>query len=306
MTPRPSAASVRHVTCVELQAQAKRIRAWAEDQLAQRLAEHATLDGERRCAIPEQNLVASVSQERWTLIAPQLAGGDGGALEPSAGHRPRFCSAFSSSALAVNTFGPFRRGRPLALPGVGAFDADLEFEAKRPAGAPGGQPSLDVVAEPPDAADWLFVESACLEYLRGHATPFSAAFVAQADELLGPEAAASYRRFHDDRDGYCLLDAAQLLKHFLAAKLAAGGHRRVTLLYAFWEPQDADDHPVHVAHRREAARLAGDLTDPDVRLVALDYPSLWRAWAAGRNADLERHAGALRARYGVAIARRRG
>src|ERR671936_656759 len=91
----------------DVQRQAKILRHAAEDRLAARLAATAELDNERRCAEPEQNLVATVRPAQWSMISAQLGGGNGGELNSTGGHRPKFCSAFSSCALAVNTFAPF-------------------------------------------------------------------------------------------------------------------------------------------------------------------------------------------------------
>jgi hypothetical protein len=183
--------------------------------------------------------------------------------------RPKFCSAYSSCALAVNTFGPFDETRPLTIPGAGSYSGGVEFEAQRSAGVRGFKPNLDLVAEP-DNADWLYAESKCLEYLRPHRTAFSDAFVTKAAALLTDETARHYAQFAeakaDGRDLYELVDGAQLLKHFLAAKVAAGDRRRVTLAYLFWEPADASEHQVFAVHRHEADELAATLVDDHVTL----------------------------------------
>jgi hypothetical protein len=202
--------------------------------------------------------------------------------------------------LAVNTFSPFvDDGAVLSLPGVGSFLGPVEFEAQRTAGTRGYKPNLDVIAEPA-GADWLFVESKCLEYLRPHNTAFSDAFVEKARELL-PSASETYEAFKADPHMFELLDAAQLLKHFLAAKIAADGQRRVTLLYVYWEPLEAATDHVFVGHRSEAARLADALVDDEVRLVAMSYVDLWSGWDAVRDPALCRHVDTLRSRYAVRL-----
>ncbi len=90
---------------------------------------------------------------------------------------------------------------------------------------------------------------------------------------------------------------AQLLKHFLAAKIAANRQRPVTLLYAYWEPIDVDDHPVFAVHRDEARRLAGELVDDEVRLLPIAYTRLWTAWEH----TAAEHVAALRERYGITV-----
>ncbi len=231
-------------------------------------------------------------------------GGNGGELHESANHRPKFCSAFSSCALAVNTFGRFDETAPLPLPGGEAFPGGVRFEAQRTAAVRGYKPNLDLVAEPADGA-WLYVESKCLEYLRPHATAFSDAFVAKAEELLFAETPAFYAAYAESKKAaahmYELLDAAQLLKHFLAAKVASGSERKIVLTYVFWEPADATDHQVFGTHRDEAQQLASALADEHVRLVALGYRDVWEHWEQLGGPDLTEHVAALRARYDVGL-----
>lgn len=247
-------------------------------ELASRVSE---LDSRRRCAKPEHNLIGSISPARWAMIKAQLEGGDGGELNVGRdGARPKFCSAFLSCALAVNTFGPLVDTPALPIPGVGPLMPPARFEAQRTAGTRGYKPNLDVVFEPPDE-DWVYFESKCLEYLRPHNTGFSSAYLRQADGLLAPRTARIYAELFDDlqqHGGYRLLAVAQLPKHFLAARLAAADSRQVALVYLYWEPLDAADHPVFALHRAEAKRLARELEDGRVTLRPISYPELWEAW----------------------------
>lgn len=262
------------------------------------------LDGDRRCEQPELNLVSTITPERWPTIAAQLGGGNGGELHESTTHKPKFCSAFSSCALAVNTFGSFDDTDTLPLPGGETFPGSVQFEAQRTAGVRGYKPNLDLVVEPAEGP-WLFAESKCLEYLRPHTTAFSDAFVAKADKLLSAETATCYAAFAANKKvgahTYELLDAAQLLKHFLAAKVASGSDRKVTLAYLFWEPADAAGHTVFATHRDEAQQLASALIDEHVRLVPLGYRDVWDRWDQVGEPDLAEHVAALRARYDVTL-----
>jgi hypothetical protein len=290
---------------IDFDIETERLRRAVERQLASRLEASVTLDRSHRCARPEDNLVGSLSAGPWSVIKPQLEGGDGGELKTGRDEaRPKFCSAFSSSALAVNAFGPLVERPALRLADVGVLVPPAVFEGQRTAGTRGYKPNLDVVFEPPDH-DWVYVESKCLEYLRPHGTAFSRAYVIQAERLLAKEAVRACGRLFDalqQHDGYRFLDVAQLLKHFLAAKLAAAGCRHVTLLYVFWEPMDAGDHPVFARHRSEAQRLAAELADEEVRLVPISYPALWAAWR-----DVApHHSAALIERYGIAMTEIRG
>ena len=288
-----------------LQLQAQAVRQTSEGALGATLAATgASLDQALRCEDPQLNVVETISPDQWAAIAAQLGQGNGGELKAASGHKPKFCSAFSSCALAVNNFGPFDADHVLPLPGIGAFPGGVEFEAQRSAGVRGYKPNLDLVAEPVDG-DWLFAESELLEYLRPHRTAFSDAFAAKADKVLSPQTAAVYTDFAHHHatggHGYELLDAAQLLKHFLAAKLASESGHKITLAYLFWEPADAADHDAFAAHRDEAGKLADALADDHVRLVPLSYRDVWTHWEQLGDAELAAHAAAVRARYDVAL-----
>jgi hypothetical protein len=287
---------------VQLETETERVRRAIESELASRLSE---LDSARRCVEPEQNLINTISPAKWVTIKAQLKGGDGGELNPGpGGARPKFCSAFSSCALAVNAFGPLVEGQALRFPGIGPLTPPAQFEAQRTAGTRGYKPKLDVVFEPP-GEDWIYAESKCVEYLRPYSAAFSSAYLRQADRLLAPRTARVYSELFDDlqqHGGYRLLDVAQLLKHFLAARLAATDSRQVALVYVYWEPLDAGDHPVFALHRSEAERLARELEDERVTLRPINYPALWAAW----DGLAAVHTAALRDRYGVTMSQIQG
>ena len=73
---------------------------------------------------------------------------------------PKFHSAYSSTALVVNTFSPFRR----QIADFALLDLEftsLRFEAKLPTGV--SVPNLDVLCE---GNTVLAIEAKCMEYLR--------------------------------------------------------------------------------------------------------------------------------------------
>src|SRR5258706_3566903 len=106
----------------------------AEARLAASLAVSTELDKDRRCVEPTLNLVPTVLPF-WATVSEELGGGNGGELESTGGRRPKFCSAFSSCALAVNSFGAFagQDSPSLRFPGAGSFAGPVQFEAQRSA-----------------------------------------------------------------------------------------------------------------------------------------------------------------------------
>ena len=273
-----------------------RLLAAAEQALADRLAARVPLRGKGYCDQPADNLIATVTPEIWEAAKADIAKGKGTELAS------KFLAAYSSSALAVNAFAPLC-GR-VALPGSVDVEGETHFEQERSAWASGWLPTLDVIVERKAAPVRLFVESKCLEFLRKGATDFSAAFPKKASEHLKPEAAEVFETVYEDRYAFDPLDAAQLLKHFLAAKKVALAQQcRVVLLCVWWEPTDTEAHPVFAAHTAAAALLAAALSDPDVTVIPCSYLQLWAHWEAVGDSALQQHVRLLQERYAVVLSR---
>jgi hypothetical protein len=113
-----------------------------------------------------QNLIEGVRLEDFEA---DLLQGDGNEL------KGKFRAAHSSSALAINTFAPFKGHLDaLRLPGGSGFD-DLHFEQKCPHGLVGRRsPNLDVLAEGSSCV--VAIESKLLEPLSKHTAKFSPAY----------------------------------------------------------------------------------------------------------------------------------
>jgi hypothetical protein len=151
-----------------------------------------------------QNLIEGV---RLVNFEADLRQGDGNEMEG------KFRAAHSSSALAVNTFAPFKSDpAALRLPRGGGF-ASLRFERKCPHGLVGRRsPNLDVVVEGPSGV--VAVESKCLESLTSHAAKFALAYDAEIrDGRRGTAWFQEMLRLVEEPRTYRWLDAAQLVKH---------------------------------------------------------------------------------------------
>lgn len=223
-----------------------------------------------------------------------LRAGDGNELET------KFRAAHSSSALAVNSFAPFRRHpSDLRLLGAHGFDR-LRFEAKCPTGLRGGRaPNLDVLVTGPRGI--VGVESKLTEYLNPHRAEFSTAYREQIrDERRQEPWFQEMLRLMDEPQAYRWLDAAQLIKHaFGLARLAAG--QPVTLLYLYWEPLNPQPGSIFDAHRAEIAAFVQRIAGAAPAFEAMSYAMLWTEWEAGAPDWLSEHVAALRARYAVAL-----
>jgi hypothetical protein len=283
-------------------------RALAHKALAAHVADPHALNHKGRCDQPEGNLVSSVSHV-WSLVQRQLGGGDGNELRfDPRGRAPKFCSAWSSAALAVNSVAAFlvaRNGELMTteIPGVGG-PGRIEFEAKRSAGVRRRRvPNLDFVIE---GDTCVFVESKATEYLTTSHNPLKPVYAERAQDVLSSSAARELSEIALDPHRYRLLDAPQLVKHLLAARMWRDSHngRPAKLVYAYWEPRDSDRFPAFERHRLEIESLFGRLEGAGVALAASSWPSLWRHWAAGGSRSLGEHVQELSQRYDVELARR--
>jgi hypothetical protein len=256
-----------------------------------RSAPEAVLDEKGYVSEAGQNLIEGV---RLVDFEADLRQGDGNEMEG------KFRAAHSSSALAVNTFAPFKSDpAALRLPRGGGF-ASLSFERKCPHGLAGRRsPNLDVVAEGPSGV--VAVESKCLEPLTPHAAKFASAYDAEIrDGRRGTAWFQEMLRLVEEPRTYRWLDAAQLVKHAFGVAYTFAD-RPMTLLYLFWELSNPEAYPIFAEHRAEVTRFAASIAGGGPEFVAMSYPELWRSWDACPQPEwLRAHVGRLRARYGVA------
>jgi hypothetical protein len=107
---------------------------------------------------PEQKLISGVEKKDfWSDLGSDV----GNELIDGARDPAKFCAVLSSSALAVNTFGPFRhRPQNLGVVGYKGF-SEAQFEKPLPTGLRGTDPHLDFFAAGP--AQIVCIESKFLE-----------------------------------------------------------------------------------------------------------------------------------------------
>ncbi|HRZ11253.1 MAG TPA: hypothetical protein P5567_02240 [Kiritimatiellia bacterium] len=244
-------------------------------------------------ARPEDNLVPGVRLEQFRAD-----------LEKGAGHElaGKFCAVHSSSALAVNTFAPFKdRPADLVLLGRSGFDPPV-FEKPLPTGLHGTPPTLDVFLR--RGNEVITVESKFLEYF----APKEAKFSASYNRVNLPWAEDCWWRVLEEAKaaGPRNLDVAQLVKHYfgISRLLARGDEKgwkpaRATLLYLYWEPANAADLAVCLQHRKEIEELAARAANSKVIFRAMSYPDLWREWSA--LPALSKHTESLQRRYRVVV-----
>ena len=259
-----------------------------------RSSPQAVLDKNGYVSEIRQNLIEGVYLSDFETDVRQ---GDGNEL------KSKFRAAHSSTALAVNTFAPFKRNETnkaaLRLPNGSDF-VHLQFERKCSAGILGRKPpNLDFVAEGPNSV--VAIESKCTEHLSEHIAAFSSAY---DEEILDERRESTwFREMHrllDHPQTYRWLNAAQLVKHAFGLSLTFRG-QVVTLLYLFWEPTNPDQYSEFAEHREEIDRFAESVAGSMPRFSAMSYPELWKCWDTYSEPDWLTHVARLRARYEIDV-----
>ena len=248
---------------------------------------------------PEGNLIPGVTKaDFWK----DLEEGDGKELSDSPKTPAKFCAAYSSSALVVNSFGPFRNSpEHLVLAGYSNFNQS-QFERKCPMGFGGRfQPNLDFFAAGPE--NLVVVESKFLETLRPREASFKESYKTRMQTQAEPAWQNMYKSLLADSQRFVHLNAAQLVKHYLGIRNTFRDWQVAkVLLYLFWEPENAEDIAEFERHRNEVALFSREVEKSEIQFVALSYSQLWQDWLKGPGwAGLSAHTDALRQRYGFSI-----
>ena len=237
------------------------------------------------------NLVEGVALSDFDKDLKKGAGGE------LIGDPSKFCAAHSSSALAVNSFAPFKnRPGELTLAGQGGFDS-VVFEQACDTGLDGTPPNLDVFCTAGNRI--VAVESKCTEYLTAKPAKFRDSYGTLVP-LLEPGWDKVFRMLNANPLQFAPLDAAQLVKHYLGLRKSHSG-KDITLLYLFWEPEDAAEHSLFRDHRRQIGVFSRLVQASSVRFAAASYGELWAEWQQQDTPWLRTHVGRLQDRYGVRL-----
>ena len=265
---------------------------------------------------PADNLIPGIT---LADVEQELRRGDGNELDDitfkSGLTRPaKFCASYSSSALAVNTFAPFKaHPRALTLAGIGGFTQPPLFEGKCPnglleaKGEPSRSPNLDLLAFAGDTV--VAVESKFLEPLSKKKQELSPKYLApfQGKDGTGPVAEPEWSEMYHrvsrmavypkEDLPYTHLDAAQLLKHYLGLKVSYPTQTRV-LIYLYWEPTNAGGIDACRRHRDEVQDFTRRVAGCDTQFISMSYPDLWHEWETTSTwPGMPEHLARQRARY---------
>ena len=279
------------------------VRERAEAAVAQRLF---SLKGKKifrskwpfHTKLPEDNLVTGVTRKDFW---DDLKKGNGKELLDSPQAPAKFCAAYSSSALAVNTFGPFRHSPGnLVLAGHGDFSKS-QFEQKCPTPLGWPPPNLDFLVDGPKII--VAVESKFLEPLVRPKPKFAERYNSVIRNLAEPAWQGMYQSLLDKPTQFSHLDAAQLVKHYLGIRHTfRDSPVAKVLVYLFWEPTNAEDIPESVKHRQEVELFLREVEESEIRFVDLSYRELWQYWSEASGWEgMSAHIEALRQRYELDI-----
>jgi hypothetical protein len=218
----------------------------------------------------------------------------------------KFCAPYSSSALAVNTFGPFRHH--LMLPPIAGLVRFNKFEFEYPCGnglRTKHRPNFDLFLQADDGAV-AAIESKFLETLGSKRVEFSAQYDGPFRGYNGrPVAEEPWQTLFEElktgRLKYTHLDAAQLVKHYLGLKVSFNDRPR-TLIYIFWEPDNAADLEEFKKHRHEIADLSDRVDGCETQFLSISYADVWREWRSTTTGPrIAIHIARLRERYGFSL-----
>jgi hypothetical protein len=240
----------------------------------------------------ENNLLPGITRSE---IAEEFGAGAGNELDG------KMLAPWSSSALAVNSFTPWRRSLDrLCLSGLTGFSS-LAFEAKCPNGVSRIPPHLDLLLECGDEV--VGVESKCLEYLKAKdRVKVSSRYLQLEDKKDFRNTSKWFKAIRHVSD-FKHLDAYQLVKHYLGLALTYKA-RTITLVYIYWEPCKPEADPVFEAHRSELIKFADMVVeDKCCRFLAISYPDHWNELESITDPPdwLQAHILKLRDRYFVGI-----
>jgi hypothetical protein len=223
-------------------------------------------------------------------------------FEAGAGHelKGKMRAPHSSSALAVNMFGRWRRDpTTLRICGETGFE-ELRFEKPCPTGLGGTAPHLDVLAVSRDAV--IAIESKCIEYLQAKHADFSPSYDTIDDARANSPFFKLIARLRDNADEFRSLDAAQLIKHYLGLTNCCP-NKRITLLYAYWEPRNSAEFAEFNEHRKEVENFRELVSgESNFTFSAVCQRELWAEWENSKAPEwLGAQVQALRQRYDLLI-----
>lgn len=251
---------------------------------------------------PNLNLVQGVALRSFEEDFSSAAGHE---LFGNGNTPPKFCAAYSSSALCANSFAIYRSDpSALRLLERSGFDS-LRFEApcdtdltrNHPFRTP---PTLDALLQSSETL--VGIESKCIEYLREkkQSKPWFSNSYGQIEDQLEGGWVALYNLLKSEPSRFKFLDAAQLVKHVFGLRACAFEKEKI-LLYLYWQPANHALFKEFDRHRRELVEVAELVKVSVLKFEHCSYPEMWAQWErdASLGSPIQNHVARLKARYEV-------
>ncbi len=267
-----------------------------QSALKEKFLEQANRDCDEKGYVPnpQDNLISGVSMRDFEA---DLLEGDGNEL------RMKFCAIHSSAALAVNTFA-FFKSFPTAfwlwgLQGLEELKFERKFSIFDEQSEHKSKANLDVFIK--RNSDFIAVESKLLEYFSAKEAKFKPAYTEKNLSLAEPCWIDVMKKSREL--GRQNLDVAQLVKHYFGLRRFQVTQqiqpKNITLLYLYWEPINADDHPICKRHRKEIDALREAVKSSEIIFKSMSYRELWGEW--NHSDFLQTHVENLKKRYAVEL-----
>jgi len=251
------------------------------------------------CGHFQSNLIKDISPEMYMY---DLLKGKGGELGNQVGSAPKFNSITSSTALAVNTFAPWKKKvRELIIKTkdreFSGFES-LEFEhvAKTKNRS---YPNLDVWLQ--NDSEVLAIECKFCEFFGNDYTELQRSYrdMINREGYTGPWIDAIDQVTDSRGKGtYKYFDVVQIIKHYFG--LINTDIQNKHLLYMYWHPENKDWNKIdpYDELEKELADFYGKVSKAvDVHFHYLSFNDLWKQWEN----RYKTHVKLLREKYSVII-----
>jgi hypothetical protein len=192
--------------------------------------------------------------------------------------KSKFSAIYSSSALVVNTFAPFKRFKQnIILLGYNNF-ISARFEREFKTGLSGTPPTLDFCLENENVV--IAIESKYLETLRKKEAKFVDSYF--DNKVVGEEYNNLILKYNNKK-GY--LDFAQLIKHSMGlGRYAKKFNKKVILLYLYWIPKNWSKFEEYKEHNTEIEQFRNEICKiKDIEFFDMNYIEFWRKYSNDEN-----------------------
>lgn len=249
----------------------------------------------------EDNLIDSFPN--WSEIKSELSNGSGSELNN------KFNAVYSSSALCVNNFAPFKLYKDnISILGFSNF-IEASFEKKLSTSLGGTPPNLDFYLE--TQHEIIGIESKFLETLESKSPnkDNNLAPYLKNDSKLSylPEGFFELIKQYDSDDKRRQLDIAQLLKHSIGIinrsktkyKFFLNSlFTKPVLIYIYWQPNNWFNIDVYCNHENEVIEYTTEIRKY-ITFIPISYLEFWKIYENDRM--FSEHIGKMKERYLITI-----